>query len=46
MSQNVQHALQKNITVEDNKERMNIANFIIIYLDTYSYTICDENNTK
>ena len=33
---------RKNITVEDNKERMNIANFISLYTNIYSYIVCDE----
>ena len=39
---------EKNITVEDNKKRMNIANFINIYIytDTYTYILCDENDSK
>ena len=35
---------RKNITVEDNKKRMNIANFKNTYTNTYTYTICDEND--
>ena len=39
---------RKNITVEDNKKRMNSANFINIYIYTNIYTciICDENDSK
>ena len=39
---------RKNITVEDNKKRMNITNFINIYIYTniYAYIICDENDSK
>ena len=37
---------RKNITVEDNKKIMNIANFINVYTNTYTYTICDENDSK
>ena len=37
---------RKNITVEDNKKRMNIANFINIYTNIYTYIICDENGSK
>ena len=37
---------KKNITVEDNKKRMNIANFINIYTNIYTYIIWDENNSK
>ena len=33
--------MQKNITVEDNKKRMDIANFINIYTNTYTYIICE-----
>ena len=36
---------RKNITVEDNKKRMNIANFINIYTNIYIYIICDENKS-
>ena len=37
---------EKNITVEDTKKRMNIANFINIYTNIYTYIICDENDSK
>ena len=37
---------RKNIAVEDNKKRMNIANFINIYTNIYTYIICDENDSK
>ena len=37
---------RKNITVQDNKKRMNIANFINIYTNTYIYIICDENDSE
>ena len=37
---------RKNITVEDKKIRMNIANFINIYANTYTYIIYDENDSK
>ena len=39
---------RKNITVEGNKKRMNIANFINIYTNIYIYTYitCDENYSK
>ena len=37
---------RKNITVEDNKKIMNIANSINVYTNTYTYTICDENDSK
>ena len=37
---------RKNITVEDNKKTMNIANFINIYTNMYTYITCDENDTK
>ena len=37
---------RKNITVEDNKKRMNIANFINIYTNIYTYIKCDENDSK
>ena len=36
----------KSITVEDNKKKMNIANFINIYTNIYTYIICDEDNSK
>ena len=32
--------------VEDNKNRMNKANFINIYAYIYTYIICDENDSK
>ena len=37
---------RKNITVEDNKRIMNIANFIIIYTNIYTYIKCDGNDSK
>ena len=37
---------RKNITVEDNRKRMNITNFINIYTNTYTYIISDKNNSK
>ena len=37
---------RKHITVEDNKKRMNIANFINIYANIYSYITCDKNDSK
>ena len=36
----------KNITVEDNKKRMNITNFTNIYTSIYTYIICDKNDPK
>ena len=36
----------KSITVEDNKKKMNIANFINIYTNIYTYIICDKNDSK
>ena len=37
---------RKIITVEDNKKRMNITNFINIYTKIYTYIICDKNESK
>ena len=37
---------RKNITVEDNKKIMNIANFINIYTNICTYIICDKNDSK
>ena len=37
---------RKNITVAHNKKRMNIANFINIYTNIYTYIICDERMTQ
>ena len=37
---------RKNITVEDNKKRMNIANFIDICTNINTYIICNENDSK
>ena len=36
----------KIVTVEDNKKRMNITNFINIYTNIYTYIICDKNDSK
>ena len=38
--------MQKNITVEDNKKGINIANFINVYPNIYAYITRDENNAK
>ena len=38
--------MKKNITLEDNEKIMNIANFINIYTNTYTYIMCDENDSK
>ena len=35
-----------NITVEDNKKRMNITNFINKYTNVYTYIICNKNDSK
>ena len=37
---------RKNITIEDNKKRINITNFINIYTNIYTYIICDKNDSK
>ena len=37
---------RKNTTVGDNKKRMNIANFINIYTNIYTYITCDENDQR
>ena len=37
---------RKNIAVEDNKKRMNIAIFINIHKNIYTHIICDENDAK
>ena len=37
---------RKNIAVEENKKRMNIANFINTYASTYTCIICDKNDSK
>ena len=37
---------RKIITVEDNKKRMNITNFINVYTNIYTYIICDKNVSK
>ena len=37
---------RKIITVEDNKKRMNISNFINIYTNIYTCTICDKNDSE
>ena len=38
--------VEKNITVEDNKKRMNIANFINIYTNIYTYNTCNKIDSK
>ena len=37
---------RKNITVEENKKRMNVNNFINTYTSIYTYIICDKNDSK
>ena len=39
---------RKNVTVQENKKRMNVATFINIYIyaNIYTYIICDENDSK
>ena len=39
---------RKNITNEDNKKKkkMDVANFINIYTNIYTYIICDKNDSK
>ena len=37
---------RRNITDEENKKRMNIANFINIYTNIYTYIIRNENDSK
>ena len=37
---------RKIITVEDHKKRMNIANFISIYANIYTYIISNKNDSK
>ena len=37
---------RKNIAAEDNKKIMNIAYFINIYTNIYTYIICNENDSK
>ena len=37
---------RKSITVEDNKKRMNITNFINTYANVYTSVICDKNDSK
>ena len=34
---------RKNITVEDNKKRINLATLMNIYTNIYTYITCDEN---
>ena len=37
---------RKNITVEDNKKRMIITNFMNEDTNVYTYIICDKNDSK
>ena len=37
---------RKSITVEDNKKRMNITNFINTYANVYTSVICDKNDSQ
>ena len=36
---------RKDITVEDNKKSINIAIFLNIYTNLYTYSICDKNDS-
>ena len=36
----------RNITVEDNKKRMNMTYFINTYANICTYIICDKNDSK
>ena len=36
---------EKNVTIEDNKKRINVTNFINIY-NIYTYIICDKSDSK
>ena len=40
------HKIFFHITAEDNKERMNIPNFINIYTNIYTFIMCDDNDSK
>ena len=42
LAYNAEKTLQLKIT----KKIMNIANFINMYINTYTYIICDENDSK
>ena len=37
---------RKNVTVEENKKRMNVNDFINIDTNIYTYIICDKNDSK
>ena len=37
---------KKNIRVEDNKKKMNVASYINKYTNLYTYVICDEHESK
>ena len=37
---------RKNVTVDNNRKRMNITNFINNDTNLYTYIICDKNNSK
>ena len=37
---------RENLTVEDNKKRIDVTNFINIYTNIYTYIKCDENDSK
>ena len=37
---------RKNIKVQDNKKRMNIANFINKYTNIYTCIVCDNSDSK
>ena len=37
---------RENTTIENNNKRMNIANFITIYTNIFTYIICDKNGPK
>ena len=46
ISQKLSMECRENIAAEDNKKRMNIADFINTYTNIYTYIICGENDSK
>ena len=46
LAYNAEKTLQLKITKKKKKKRMNIANFINIYANIYTYIICDKTDSK
>ena len=46
ISKSLAYNAEKTLQLKITQKIMNIANFINIYINTYTYIICDENDSK